>query len=124
MDKDKSKAATKRRHSEEFRRQVVGYCLEPGVLVAEIARANGLNANLVRRWIKDHRAQVTGVPERNVQPSSPPAVLVPVTLAAVPAEAISGEIRIDLRRGATALQLAWPVGHAALLGNILKDLLS
>lgn len=41
----------RRRHSEEFKRQVVEACLEPGVSVAAIALANGLNANYLRRWV-------------------------------------------------------------------------
>jgi transposase len=39
------------RYSDEFKRQVIAACLEPGVSTAAIALANGLNANLVRRWV-------------------------------------------------------------------------
>ena len=38
------------RYSDEFKRQVIAACLEPGVSTAAIALANGLNANLARRW--------------------------------------------------------------------------
>lgn len=39
------------RYSIEFKRQVVTTCLEPGVSTAAIALSNGLNANMVRRWM-------------------------------------------------------------------------
>ena len=32
--------------------QVVAACLQPGVSMAAVALANGLNANLLRRWVK------------------------------------------------------------------------
>ena len=51
-----------------------------------------------------------------------PAALVPVTMK-TPDVAGPGEIRIDIRRGATAVQMAWPVADAAMLGQWLKDLL-
>ena len=41
------------RYSDEFKRQVIAACLEPGVSTAEVALANGLNANLARRWLYD-----------------------------------------------------------------------
>lgn len=41
------------RYGDEFKRQVVATCLEPGVSTAAVALANGLNANLLRRWVVD-----------------------------------------------------------------------
>ena len=46
--------ATGRRHarySDDFKRQVVAACHEPDVSKAAIALANGLNANMLRRWV-------------------------------------------------------------------------
>ncbi|AKU12373.1 transposase [Azoarcus sp. CIB] len=45
----------RRRHAEEFKQQVIAACLQPGISIAAVALANGLNANLLRRWVKDHR---------------------------------------------------------------------
>jgi hypothetical protein len=39
------------RYSNDFKRQVVAACLAPGVSTAAIALSNGLNANLLRRWV-------------------------------------------------------------------------
>ena len=41
------------RYSDEFKRRVIAACLEPGVSTGAIALANGLSANLVRRWVAD-----------------------------------------------------------------------
>jgi transposase len=35
---------------------VVAKCLAPGASLAAVALANGFNANLVRRWVRDRRA--------------------------------------------------------------------
>ncbi|WP_114968091.1 transposase [Rhodoferax ferrireducens] len=40
-----------RRHSEQFKSEVIGACRQPGVSIAGVALANGLNANLLRRWV-------------------------------------------------------------------------
>jgi len=99
-------------------------CLQPGVSVAAVALANGLNANYLRRWVKEHREQTTGSGITTLLPERDPHVsqLVPVTIEP-PVAAESGEIRIDIRRGPATVQMAWPVGQTALLGQLLKDLL-
>lgn len=45
-----AKPATRRRHSVELKATVLADCNEPGASVAAVARAHGLNANLVHRW--------------------------------------------------------------------------
>ena len=37
------------RYSDEFKREVIAACLEPGISTAAVALANRLNANLARR---------------------------------------------------------------------------
>lgn len=116
---------TRRRHDPEFKAQVIEACLQPGVSVAGVALANGLNANYLRRWVKEHREQTAGSPGKGavaVSRQATPTALVPVTLEP-PVAREPGEIRIDLRRGTTVVQMAWPATHAALLGGVLKDLL-
>ena len=45
------------RYSDEFKRQVMAACKQPGVSTAAVALANGLNANLLRRWISESRVR-------------------------------------------------------------------
>lgn len=47
----------RRTYSEDFKASVVTACLQPGVSIAGVALANGLNANLLRRWVKESAEQ-------------------------------------------------------------------
>ena len=47
-----TKRVTRRKHSAELRTQVVQPCRQRGASVAAIATRNGLNANLVHRWLR------------------------------------------------------------------------
>jgi transposase len=42
----------RRRHSALFKADAVGACQQPGVFVAAVAMARGLNANLLRTWVR------------------------------------------------------------------------
>jgi transposase len=64
----------RRTYTSEYKRGVVRECDEPGVSVAGVALAHGINANLLRRWIvRQRRALVRTRAES-------PAVLLPVSV--------------------------------------------
>jgi transposase-like protein len=110
----------RRRHSEEFKRQVIEACEQPGVSVAAIALANGLNANYLRRWVRAHREDAgQGKALVEVVDAEVPAILPVTVVAGAPAP----EIRLDVRRGGTTVQMAWPLEAAASLGQCLRELL-
>jgi transposase-like protein len=46
------------RHSAEFKTRVVKACERPGASIAATALTNGVNANLVHRWIRERRSGV------------------------------------------------------------------
>ena len=50
----------RRHHPEEFKQAVIEACCEPGASVAGIAMANGVNANQVRRWMRERAHRVGG----------------------------------------------------------------
>ncbi|MDN0084646.1 transposase [Crenobacter sp. SG2305] len=80
---------TRRRHhhSPEFKVQVIAACLQPGVPIAAIALANQLNANLVRRWVREHeRRQIASIEPRVVGEEKVSTSLVPPPASFVPAE--------------------------------------
>lgn len=110
---------TRRRHDPEFKAQVIAACLQPGVSVAAIALANGLNTNMLRKWVRDHHAESEpGLAEPKLGAES--SALVQVAMAPnVPL----AEIRVDVRRGGVAVQMAWPVDAVASLGPCLRELL-
>jgi transposase-like protein len=41
----------RRTRSSEFKAQVVAACIHPGISIAAVAMANGINANLARSWV-------------------------------------------------------------------------
>lgn len=62
---------SKRRHSDEFKAQVVAACEARGASVAGVAMAHGVNANLVRKWI---------IKQRHAAAPVAAAVLLPVRI--------------------------------------------
>jgi len=114
----------RRTYSEDFKTQVVAASLQPGVSMAAVALANGLNANLLRRWVKEHQAQVPEVDAsgNDDSGSQPPPTLVPVTLSLPEAEP-SGDIKIEIHRAQTMIEITWPVSQAASCAQWLREIL-
>ena len=119
----------RRRHTDEFKAQVVAACLQPGVSIAGVALANRLNANLLRNWVQAHRdQQASGVParlgreERSDPAHGSPPTLVPVTLQTEDAPSCGG-IQIEIRRQETVFQITWPASEAAVCAQWLREVL-
>ncbi len=62
-----------RRYDPASKDRLVAACLEPGVSVSRLALEHGINANLLRKWIKK------SAEPQSLAPSSPPA-FIPVQL--------------------------------------------
>ena len=66
------------RYSKQAKRTLVEACLKPGVSVSRMALVNGLNANLLRKWITQYQ-ELVDTPITAVAPTQTGAVtLVPV----------------------------------------------
>ena len=112
----------RRKHSAEFKAHVVAACSKPGVSSASVAMANGINANLVRRWVKDAEGEQDDV-EAVVAPKAvkpPAAKFVPLPL---PSPAPVSDVRIELQRGATKVVVTWPATAASECAAWLRELL-
>jgi transposase len=107
-----------RRHSAEFKAEVLAACAGSGASVASVALAHGVNANLVHRWRRD--AAGLG---RGRQVKGELTEFVPMAIAAAPVVAAPEDIRIELRRGACAVSIAWPTSAAAACAGWLRELL-
>ena len=108
----------RRTHDEQFKARMVAECLRPGVSVAAVALANGLNANLLRRWIVQSQAQPTPTASFVALPL-PRAVATPTSTVG-PHDPAPQAIRIELRRADTELTVHWPVSSAAACGVWLQ----
>lgn len=110
----------RRQHSEEFKTQVIQACCAPGVSIAGVALAHGLNANLVRQWLVNRgispESRRSG---RALAGAARPAQFVPVRIEAAPAA--SAEIRIEVRRGAATVTVHWPAQAAAECAAWLRE---
>ena len=114
----------RRRHSPEFRASVIQACLQPGVSIAAVALANGLNANMVRKWVIEERERSLRAQDHLSRPvadrGSPPApAFVPLALSAP--SATSGAIQIELRRGEATVSVSWPVSAAGECAAWLRE---
>ena len=108
----------RRFHSAQFKAQVVQAC-KPGVSVAAVGLAHGLNANLVRRWLKgcDIGCATGAVALKTTQ--LPAAGFVPVQLETP--NSVSSDIRLELRRGAATVIVNWPTQEADACGSWLRE---
>lgn len=117
----------RRVHSDDFKARAVAACMHPGVSMAAVAMANGINANLLRRWVraaempsasKLPNAALPGHQSPMTQNSA--AGFVPMQL---PAPTPAADVRIELRRGATTISVSWPVDAAPACAAWMRELL-
>ena len=117
----------RRRHSAELKTLVLQHCAAPGASVAKVAMSHGVNANVVHGWRKLAR-------EREGTALSPPGPALPAqTAASVPqflpvsmAQTTSPpapvDIQIELRRGAAAMKISWPITAATECAAWMREL--
>ena len=110
----------RRRHSKEFKAEVMRAAMQPHVSIAAVALHYRLNANLVRTWITRQTKHLGGKQiSRSTDVSS--AEFVPLQLAASPSTArASGAIEVEVRRGATTITVRWPLSAASDCGAWLQ----
>ena len=103
----------RRRHSSEFKAAVVGECMRPGVSIAAVALAHGLNANMLRKWVIDAEQVGTKVPKApaalHESSALPGPTFVPLALTA---PSVEGDIHIELHRAGTTVKVTWPAAAA------------
>lgn len=111
-------ARQRRHHSTEFKTDLVTMCQQPGISISAVAQAHGVNANLLRRWMKQYPV------DAKLPVTSALAKLVPVQVEAPHASLADQEIHFDIQRGATRIHIRWPIAGseacAQLLGAWLK----
>jgi len=130
----------RRKHSAEFKAQVLSECQQPGASVAAIALAHGLNVNLLRKWLVGHGIKRAGLDAPRTVTRKLPAAVVPAasSLQFIPIEVASAvaadattaesaapsapEIHIELTRGATQLFVRWPSAQAAACSAWQREL--
>lgn len=120
----------RRRYTDEYKARLVAQCQQPHVSVAAIALSHGINANLLRKWIREQ-----GDAGRIVSPAS--HALVPAKSGFIelhpslpgdegcqPGTAAPTRITVELSSNQGPVRLHWPAEHADRLAVCLKVLLT
>ena len=114
----------RQRYSAQLKAQIMAECEAPGASVARVAMAHGINANVVHRWRQLAREGGARRTRSLTAPAAPAsASFIPVVMSDAPTEAKTGEIQIELRRGAMGLAIRWPVSAATECAAWLRELL-
>jgi transposase len=119
----------RRRHSAEFKAQVLAACREPGASVAAVALSFKLNDNLVHQWRRGRGASPVSTStstSTTVAESAPQFIalsLPPPPSAPAPEVAGSGDIRLEFKRGVLGVSVTWPVSAAADCAAWLREVL-
>jgi transposase len=117
----------RRRHSEQFKAQVLAACAVPGASVSAEALSFGVNANLVHQWrrgrgFKANQAVASGPVSKSAAQFVALSLPAPPT-APFPAAAPSEAIRVELKRGTLGVNVIWPISAASDCAGWLRELL-
>lgn len=124
-----SKPKQRRRHAPELKESVLKACGEAGASVAAIAREHGLNDNLVHQW---RRGRGIGALTTKVQRQSEASTVtaqfialpLPATTPGAASEAaVPPDIRLEIRRGTTVVNVTWPLTAASASAAWLREVL-
>lgn len=113
----------RRRHSAAFKAEAIGACQQPGVSVAAVALARGLNANLLRIWVRAaerNNSPIAIQPTAAALPIESAEGFVPVTM---PASPVGDPIRIEVRRRGGIVKVEWPASAAHECALLLRELM-
>jgi len=126
MDGNTKAGRRRRTYSTEFKTDLVSACKQPGVSIASLALANGMNANVLRRWLAEEQQASACVAKagamKSVDAHRGEPAFVPVKVDDIPI-APASEIRIEVRRAATTVTVAWPTTAAAECAGWMRELM-
>jgi transposase-like protein len=87
--------------------------------MAAVALAHGLNANLLRRWVVEKKL-IGLTPAPATSPQQQEFLALPL-VTGVQSSPAAGDIRIELRRGATTVTIRWPAQAAGDCAAWLRE---
>ena len=117
----------RRRHSAELKTLVLQQCAAPGASVAKVAMSHGVNANIVHGWRKLAREREGAAlsppgPALPAQTGASMPQFLPVSMAQTTSPPVPVDIQIELRRGAAAMKITWPITAAAECATWMREL--
>ena len=118
----------RRRHSAQLKALVLEQCVAPGASVAKVAMSHGVNANIVHGWRKlarERECAALAPPSPTTLPAKTAASVpqfVSVSMAQTRSPPAPVDIQIELRRGAAAMKITWPIAAAAECAAWMREL--
>ena len=117
-----TKRVERRKHSAQFRAEVLQACRQADASVAAIALRNRLNANVVYRWLREDAQCVDSGAGSHALANTKLATEFIAVQMPVPAAATLSEIRVEVRRpGAATVTVSWPVQCAGECAAWLRE---
>ena len=119
----------RRKHSDEFRAKVLAECRRGGKSIAGVALKHGLNANMVRVWLRKSESSPVRPCAEAASPTTlelEPRQFVAVHMAVPPVSQDkctnrSAAIQLELRRGNSTAIVTWPSELAGDCGVWLRE---
>lgn len=107
---------TKRTYSVETKAELLAACNAPGASIAAVASANGMNANVLHRWLKGSSQSRQSIDANATAadvagPSVPSFIALPFLTR--PAEPVEREIKVEVRKGSLVMTVTWPMSAAS-----------
>ena len=102
-------------YTPEAKALLVAACQRPCASVAALAGEQGMNANVLHRWLKEHQRSAchqlveAGMLATAAVPSRRPAFIA----LALPTAYRAQEVKIELRQCALSMVITWPLSGAA-----------
>jgi transposase len=115
----------RRRHSALFKAEAVAACQVAGASVAGVALERQINANLLRRWIKEAVSKTALAMNSRVSGQEKPPAFLPVAITASKMTAESQRpIRVQVRKRSLRITVEWPAAASGSCAAWLRELLA
>lgn len=106
-----------RRHSDEFKARVIELARQPQASVAAVALANGLNANMLRRWVRESERLLALPPASPAPTPMLGTAFVQLPIAhdrpVAPPPPVAGSVEVKIRRGQAEVVVSLPLSNAS-----------
>lgn len=107
---------TRQQYSREFKSMVVAQARHPHVSIAAVALSHRLNANLLRKWIKDadpnyvskRESKFTSVSDMACAQTAPAFVPVKMSAHSTP-DSHSPCIEVEVQKASATVKVKWPL---------------
>ena len=97
-----------RPHSDEFKARVIDLARQPHASVAAVALANGLNANMLRRWVRASEGP-QGASESELQAAFVQLPLTTSPTPPMPAALVPQRVEVEIHRNGTTVRASLPL---------------